>query len=251
MKKQLVLILSLLVLGSPTYAQENDYNDDFFMAFHFTSYFDFIWSKLEVENAPTGNTIIVDGQEVAEYQDIPFQSFVNNVFSFGFEPRYNFHKIDDNSAFAVSSPISLGFGQVFSPPMGITVGSVEGFGSIQIPLLAKYYVGSGSTYDCDKDYGLSFGVGFEYNKVGLIRLDNTDIAGNYNKGFVLPVASLGVHFWRGYSPVELNIKYGHGKITEFYYDKYGAAIRDNANNIISGKSRARVLRASVSYLLNY
>ena len=175
-------------------AQNNDYNDNFFMSFHSTAYFDFIWSPLKLENAPTGNTIIDgNGNEVPEYKEIPFQSYTNNLFSFGVEPRYNIHTIDNNTAVAVSSPISIGLGQVGqSPFISHRVGSVEGFGSIQIPLFLKLYIGSGSTYDCEKDYGVSLGAGFEYNKVGLIQLNNDvtmDVDHTVNDGKTITIGS--------------------------------------------------------------
>lgn len=233
-------------------AQKKDYNDNFFLSFHSTAYFDFIWSPLKLEYAPTGNVIIVDGQEVNEYREIPFQSFTYNVFSFGFEPRYNIKRLDDNSAIAISAPISLGLGQVSQPPTDVAVGAVEGFGTIQIPLFAKLYVGSGSTYDCEKDYGISIGFGMEYNKLGLIRLDNVDDPGTpKNSGFVLPVASLGFHFWRGVNPVEVNIKYGEGKTVDYYYDRYGDPIYNAAGQLSKATGKSRSVRIGVSYLLNY
>ncbi len=253
MKKLIVLFAFSICLNPSLYAQE-EFNDDFFISFHSTAYFDFIWTPLKVQFAPTGNTIIVDGQEQPEFKNIPFQSFTNNIFSFGIEPRYNIKQLDENSAIALASPISIGLGQVTQPPLANhSVGSIEGFGSIQIPLYAKLYVGSGSTYETEKDYGISLGLGFEFNKIGLLRFDNpSDIEANdLNKGFVLPVASLGIHFWRGYSPVELNIKYGQGQTVEYDFDRNGDVITDNVGRIIKGSSKARVFRASISYLLNY
>ncbi len=253
MKKSFVIILMISLFATASQAQsDNDYNENLFWSFHSTAYFDFIWSPLKIEYAPTGNIVIVDGQEVPEYREIPFQSFTYNIFSFGLEPRYNIKKLDDNSAIAISSPFSIGLGQVSAPPTDVAVGAVEGFGSIQIPLYVKLYVGSGSTYDCEKDYGVSLGFGIEYNKIGLIRLDNAgDPSSPVNKGFVVPVASLGFHFWRGVNPVEVNIKYGEGKTTEFYFDRYGDPILSADGRLSKASAKSRSLRISVSYLLNY
>ena len=252
MKKYFLALFSLIFLAAPASAQNDDYNENFFLSFHSTAYFDFIWSPLRIENAPTGNIIIQNGREVPEYRDIPFQSFTYNIFSFGFEPRYNIHRLDENSAIAISAPISIGLGQVSAPPMDVAVGSVEGFGSIQIPLFAKLYVGSGSTYDSEKDFGVSVGFGLEYNKLGLIRIDNVDEPSRApNRGFVLPVASLGFHFWRGMNPVEVNVKYGEGRTVEFTHDRYGDPITSAGGLLSKASARSRSIRLSVNYLLNY
>ncbi len=252
MKRLILGLAASLLMLSNSNAQTSDFNDDFFLSFHMSSYVDAIWSPLRMQNAPTGNTIIVDGQMVPEYRDIPTQSFGLNVFSFGFEPRYNIYQIDENSALALASPISIGLGQVSAPPSEIQVGAVEGFGTIQIPLLAKMYVGTGATYETEKDYGVSLGFGLEYNKLGLIRLDNVNEPGAAeNKGFVLPIASLGFHFWRGYSPVEINVKYGHGRINEFYVNRFGDPIITGNGITSKGTARSRSIRFSVAYLLNY
>ncbi|MBO6515801.1 MAG: hypothetical protein JJ975_04545 [Bacteroidia bacterium] len=252
--RKFIAILSLIgvsTLGAVAQS-DNDYNENFFLSFHSTAYFDFIWSPLRMEYAPTGNIVIVDGQEVQEFREIPYQSFAYNVFSFGLEPRYNVRTLDENTAIAVSSPISIGLGQVGPPPSEVAVGSVEGFGSIQIPLYAKLYVGSGSTYESEKDYGVSLGVGLEYNKLGLIRLDNTsDPATPENKGFVVPVASLGFHFWRGMNPVEINIKYGQGRPTEYSIDRYGDPILSSNGLFTKAIGKSRSIKIGVSYLLNY
>lgn len=250
MKRLVLTILVGVGLIGSAIAQSKKMEDNFFLSFHSTVYFDVIWSKLYVENAPTGNIIIVDGKEVPEYKEIPFQSFTYNIFSFGLEPRYNIKTFDENSALAISSPISLGLGQVTAPPSDNAIGSIEGFGSLQIPLFAKLYVGSGSTYDCEKDYGVSFGFGFEYNKLGLIRLDGGEPAGPLNKGFVIPAASLGIHFWRGINPVEVNIKYAEGASKEYHFDKYGDPIM-SSSGLSSGVGKARSFRMSISYILNY
>lgn len=246
-----------MLLGSMVgYSQNEEFNDNFFLSMHSSFYFDYIWTPLKVEYAPTGNVKpdpADPSKTVPIYAEIPFQSFTNNLVSFGLEPRYNIRQIDENSAIAISSPISIGIGQVTSPPYSdFSVGAIEGFGSIQIPLFAKLYVGSGSTYESEKDFGISLGAGIEFNKVGLIRFDQSQSDYRGQTAFVIPVASLGFHFWRGYSPVEINIKYGETGYTSFSYDRNGDSIKDATNGkLTQGQGKGRVIRISMSQILNY
>ncbi|MFT7591204.1 MAG: hypothetical protein ACI9UJ_001126 [bacterium] len=258
MKKSIGFVLSLVLISTLSFGQEDEFNDNFFMSMHSSFYFDYIWTPLKVEYAPTGNvspdpTPDDPNNVKIDYADIPFQSFTNNLISIGLEPRYNIRTLDENSAIAISSPISIGFGQVTAPPYSdFSVGSIEGFGSIQIPLFAKLYIGSGSTYESEKDFGISFGAGLEFNKVGLIRLDQSQSAYRGNTAFVIPVASLGFHFWRGYSPVEVNIKYGETQSRTFAFDRNGQSIHDATNGKqTNAEGKGRVIRISMSQILNY
>jgi hypothetical protein len=256
MKKLTIVLFALTICATNVYAQDEDYNDNFFLSMHSSFYFDYIWTPLKVEYAPTGNVgpdPTDPSKTVPLFAEIPFQSFANNLVSFGLEPRYNIRKLDENSAIAISSPISLGIGQVTAPPYSdFSVGGIEGFGTLQIPLYAKLYVGSGSTYECEKDFGISMGVGLEFNKVGLIRLDQTQSDYQGSTAFVIPVASIGFHFWRGYSPVEVNIKYGETSATYFSFDRDGDSILDATNGKISrGTGKGRTIRISMSQILNY
>ena len=140
MKKLALIFLSLILGMMSSYGQDEDFDDNFFLSMHSSFYFDYIWTPLKVEYAPTGN-VKPDpdnpNSTIPVYAEIPFQSFTNNLVSFGLEPRYNIRKLDDNSALAISSPISIGIGQVTAPPYSdFSVGSIEGFGSIQIPVYA-------------------------------------------------------------------------------------------------------------------
>lgn len=96
------------------------------------------------------------------------------------------------------------------------------------------------------------GIGLEYNKVGLIRFDQSQSSYKGKTGFVLPVASIGFHFWRGYNPAEINIKYGHTAPAYFSYDRNGDSIRDATNGkITQGKGQGRVIKVTMSQILNY
>lgn len=73
----------------------------------------------------------------------------------GIEPRFNLKEFNENSALSVSSPISLGIGSSYSAAGDeLVVKGAEGFGSVQVPLLLKLYLGNGSTYTTQKNLGL-------------------------------------------------------------------------------------------------
>ena len=96
------------------------------------------------------------------------------------------------------------------------------------------------------------GVGLEFNKVGLIRSDQTHTSYRGKTAFVIPVASLGFHFWRGFSPVEVNIKYGETSATSFSFDRNGDSIQDATNGkFTQAQGKGRVIRISMSQILNY
>ncbi|MCB0734786.1 MAG: hypothetical protein H6608_02155 [Flavobacteriales bacterium] len=250
MKKPLILtVLGLVLLAAPAFTQTNEELEDrFFMSFHSSTYLDFVRSPLRFQNVPSGNVIDpTTGQK--EYVDAPVQTANINIFSFGLEPRFNLREFDDNSALAVSAPFTIGLGQSY--PSNLDVLGVEGIGAFQLPLLMKLYIGSGSTYKSEKDFGLSVGGGMELNKVGLLRMEETSSISAANRAWIMPVASISVHFWRGYNPVEINLKYGAGSTKEYYYDRFGNALEDANGNITSGRTKSQSFRMCVSYLLNY
>jgi hypothetical protein len=246
MKINKILSVTLLVFLGFNQGHTQDLNDRFFMAFHSSTYLDFVSSPLRTELTWSGN-VDVNGNRI--FVDAPVQSFNLNIFSFGIEPRFNIREFDDNSALAISAPISLGLGQ--SGPINNQVLGVSGIGAFQLPILAKLYMGSGSTYKSEKDFGISFGGGLEFNKIGILRMEEVTSSMPANRGWVIPVATLGVHFWRGYNPMEINIKYGAGKIKEYYFDQFGNELTDDQGRVTQGEAKAYSFRLSISYLLNY
>jgi len=232
-------------------SKKNDaWKDNFFLAFNTTSYLDIIKSPLRKVDVVVGNDIDPNDQNkvIPRYAKVPSQSATINFFSMGLEPRYNIKKINDDAAFAFSIPMSLGIGATSSTDESVL--GTNGFGSIQIPMMLKFYMGNGSTYKSEKDYGISIGGGLEYNKLGLLNIsDESKVI--ENKGFALGVASFGIHFWRNNSPVEVNLKYGHGAIVEYDTDKYNNPLKDEFGNLISRNARSSSFRISFVTLLNY
>jgi len=160
----------------------------------------------------------------------------------GFEARYNILDIQENLAIALSAPVAFGFSTVFASAPEVRGGS--GFGTIQIPVLARLYFGAGSTFFAVDDFGINIGAGYEFNKLGVFNLNNDPQSSGVNKGWIMPAITGGVSFIRGISPVEVNIKYGFGPLQDQIIDGEG-------NRLTSKRTtRATSLKLSLVYPIN-
>lgn len=248
----------LLCLSFSGYGQESmitggtksaSKSERFFIAVTSSTYLDIVTSKVEMVPTFTGYDFDpISGQSVPRYDNVPYQSRCWSIVSIGLEPRYNLYEMDDNSALAVSVPISFGLGM--TNPANFEVRGMEGIGSMQIPLLLKLYVGNHSTFNTKKDFGISIGGGFEYNKVGLIDVSGDPEPVN-NKGWIMPVGTMGIHFWRGIYPFEINVKYGVSSFQEYSVDGDGNPIQNEAGAYISRKARASSFKITFVSLMNY
>jgi len=257
-KSQIVLIFVLLTVISTSQAQEksiesdgpakkNNFSDRFFMAISTSTYMDLIVSPLKYHYGATGNT---DTLGNPTFSSIPYQTQQFNIVSIGMEPRYNLKEFDENSSLSISAPISFGIGNSMSAAgKDLIVRGINGFGSVQIPLLLKLNIGNGSTYKTEKNLGFSVGAGLEMNKLGIINL--TDNAKEYNKAFILPSFSTGFTFMRGGSPMEVNFKYAFGKLSTQKLDTQDNVIKDNNGIPYERVTRGHSIKLSFVYLMNY
>ncbi len=214
----------------------------FFISLTTSTYLDMIVSPLTIHFDATGN-FDINGNPT--FKDIPYQTQELNIVSFGIEPRYNLKEFDENSSLSISAPISLGIGNSFSAASdNLIVRGINGFGSLQVPLLFKLTVGNSSTYNTQKDIGFSIGAGAELNKIGLINL--MDMSNKYNKAFVLPCFSAGFTFMRNDGPMEINFKYAFGSIKVQEMDGQGRSLL-----LAQRTTRAQTFKLSWVYLLNY
>lgn len=262
MTRSLIILTSIfLLIGGNVFAQseirnpgdngtsKKSFEDRFFIAATTSTYLDIATSPVSIINTVVGydpdpNT----GNPIPRYSEVPYQSTSWSIFSFGFEPRYNLMEMDKNTALAVSAPMSFGFGQTV--PANADVRGAEGIGAFQLPVLLKLYVGNQATYDTEKDFGISIGGGLEYNRIGLISMGTPD-QNAPNKGWVHPVATLGFHFWRGLSPMELNLKYGAGGFVQYDTDLNGNPITNDGGILTTRQGRSSSFKLSFVYLLNY
>jgi hypothetical protein len=243
MKFKYLLLGIALSVSTASSAQLS--SDNFFISFSSSLYLDIVKTPLGYVRTFIGTN--PDGTKA--YANAPTQSVQYSSYSFGLEPRYNVNKINDDAAIAIAIPFSFGIG--YAQQENTYVRGVSGLGSIQIPVLAKFYYGNSSTYDTEKDFGISIGGGLEYNQIGLFGGDTDDKEEGLHKGFILPVASLGVHFWRGNSPFEVNMKYGSTKSETYRLDANGQQLLNQEGDPISRTARGSSFKLSFLYLLNY
>lgn len=225
---------------------KQEFRDKFYLGVVSSYYVDFVTTPLYFENRRVG--AIPDPNDPSKYIDqygsIPFQTTYNSFFSVGIEPRYNIKDFSSNLSIAITAPLTIGFGQAYASSENVE--SAFGYGNFQLPILAKVYLGSGSTYASKEDFGVSAGFGFEVNKIGIIAPGASEAEQNGLRPWVMPSASLGIHFWRGSSPMEVNAKYGFGPLDEYRIDKFGQFLNEGPRT-----TRASTLKLTFVYLLNY
>jgi hypothetical protein len=228
-------------------SEKQTFKDKFFMALTTSTYTDIIISPLRYHYSGTTNT---DTLGNPTFTSVPYQTQQFNIISLGFEPRFNLKEFDENSSLSLSVPISFGIGSSYSAAGdNLIVRGIEGFGSIQIPLLLKLNLGNGSTYRTQNDFGFNAGLGFEYNKVGLIKVSSEP--NSFNRGFILPSVSAGITFLRGDSPMEVNFKYSFGKIETQEFDTQGDILKDGSGIPYMRNTRGQTIKLTFVYLMNY
>ena len=258
MSRKIIILSLILIQGMLSFAQEegdepipvskkNTNSQKFLIAFSTSTYTDILISPIKFHNTATGKT---DVQGNPIFGEIPFQSMQYNIISLGLEPRYNLKEFDDNTALTLASPVSFGIG-VTTPvdPDKLEVNGSSGFGSIQIPIILKLFLGNGSTYNTEKDFGFNIGGGLELNKIGLINLSGE--SDKFNKAFVMPCVTAGILFMRGDSPLEVNFKYGFGSMTTQDINSQGDPLLDNNGLPYRRTARGQTLKLSFTYLMNY
>ncbi|MCB9252681.1 MAG: hypothetical protein H6605_09460 [Flavobacteriales bacterium] len=250
MKHKIFILSILLSFFSVVRAQEvvkenKEFLDKFFLSITTSPYMDFMVSPIQFHTTATGNTDIFGNPT---YARIPFQSVQFNILSLGLEPRYNLKEFDDDAALTLAAPVSFGIG-VTGPVDELKVRGSTGFGSVQIPVLLKLFIGNGSTYRTIRNFGFNLGAGAELNKIGLINISGE--SNEFNKAFILPCVTAGIVFMRGDSPMEINFKYGFGPVRSHDVDGQGNPLQDNNGLPYKRSSRGQSLKLSLVYLLNY
>ncbi len=209
MRKHLVLIV-LIVATSFTVNAQRKYPNTFVSA-HVMLFADFILTPQSTEYLTTGMPGYLNNEFVNAGEGLITQSFMINTLSLGAEIRHNVLTINDNLALEVSLPLTLGYGEMRSSPFNEKLAYVQGYGSLQLPILFGIHTNCGSTYSDDHETGFSFRLGSQYTKMGLVR-DTKSFENIYagKTSYFTPVATIGVHFWLGSYITELRLKGGMG-----------------------------------------
>ena len=249
-----ILLISLfsLSLSAQIYDNEDDEGEDtkeyapssdfldwkkrLFVGLTNSFYVDFINSPLTTykkEYAEPGGGV--------RYEDAAAQTGYTSFFTIGVEPRYNVMDLSDNLVAAVSTGVNLGFGQTYAT--NEKAAAASGFGNIQIPVHVRLYFGAGSTFDAPDDFGVNIGAGYELNKIGLFNFSSLESDADLNPAWVMPSVTGGVTFYRGTSPVEVNIKYGFGPIQDQLVDQFGNRLTQRLS------TRANSIKLSLVYPL--
>ena len=220
-----------------------DYKKKLYLGLNNSFYVDFITSPVgtfQIEYAEPGGGV--------RYEDAAVQSRYLSYFTIGIEPRYNLVDFKKNLALAMSAQIAAGFGSTYAASE--YAASAEGFGNFQIPVMLRLYYGASATQAAQDDFGVNIGAGYELNKIGVLnfrenrnRDKNSDVPPP-QQAWIMPAVALGVHFYRGSSPMEVNLKYGFGPIQNQEIDNFG--------NPIPGRrtTRANSIKLSFTYLLD-
>lgn len=266
--KQFLLILTLALYTLPTLAQVvygeqttedddisngplisqstafTDYEERLFIGIGNSLFLDFISSPLTYTSIEFSDPPLTPGgPNVIREEPAAVQTNYSSVYTVSFEPRYNLLEPTDNFAFAATAPISIGFGQ--SRPTDNSVQGAFGFGNWQLAMMASMYYGNSATKRAEEEFGFNLSAGYEVNKIGVINLDPEGNSREINKAWIMPTTRIGVQFYRGYTPVEVYVKYGFGP-------RQDQLIDGNGNNLNAGKSvkRASSLKLAIVYTIN-
>ena len=156
---------------------------------------------LDYASTPVASEVINPGSFDAYTEYHIDQSF--SLFTIVYTARLNVLEPSDN--FALSANVVPALGIAFSE---------AGYGSINVPLTINADFGAGATYHTTRDVGGTFGVGLEYNKIGLISKEGVDSA--FKTSWMQPVVTTGVRYWNKKNKMrEINLKFGMGGAQDY------------------------------------
>jgi len=180
-----------------------------FHSFGLAVFSEFAGSPVKVETAWDPNYPVYDpitgGYTTGGYVTQSAQIVGTSIVSGLYRLRVNLVEPNDNFAFAVSATPDLCFS-----------GNIRGrgIGYFNLPILAELQFGAGATYESPANSGGMIGLGFEINKLDLIKssTDNPTLGPLKAKDFwVGAVFSAGIRYMnKAYKLREINFKFGIG-----------------------------------------
>lgn len=222
-----------------------DYKKRLFLGLGNTLFLDFVTSPLTYTTVQYFDPpASLGGPNVPRYENAAVQTSYTSIYTLSIEPRYNLIEPLEDLSFAAVAPLAIGLGQTGPTDQYVVQGGF-GFGNIQFALLAAMYYGCNSTKNAGRDFGINLAAGYEVNKIGVINASSEPNMGVFNRIWAMPTARVGVQFYRGYTPVEIYIKYGFGSVQDQLID-------GNGNNLVAGKlaKRASSLKLAIVYSLD-
>ena len=153
-----------------------------------------------------------------------------SVYTFIYTARLNMAEPSDNLAVSASA----------SPSLGVIFSEV-GLGGINVPVTVNLDFGAGATYHTTHNAGGTFGLGVEYNKIGLIPTGEYS-SEDYKTSWIQPVVIAGFRYWNKRNNLrEINLKFGMGSAQDY---------RESQSEDLTTR-RALTARLSFIKFLNY
>lgn len=141
-----------------------------------------------------------------------------SVASFAMDARFNVLEIGNALSIAPETGFSIGFG--VTVPEGGTTGNY-GFGTLSIPGLLTFNLGTSATQETDFPVGLVFGLGWEGNVTPIINTEPEPLKQS-PRFWIIPAYKIGLRFNAVGLPAEINIRYGVQQQADVFYDQNGS-----------------------------
>jgi len=224
MKKQTtaiagILVLVMLVVGFSPCKAQNESSQRIFYDMGLTMLADFTTSPVQSAVSKSENGIYNPWTGSVFYPDttIYYQSHGLSIASYILRVRANVLQPSDNTALSLSATPSLQFGFVWENP-----GDATSLMACNLPLMAEFSFGAGSTFKSDADKGGYVGAGYEFNLSPILDF-KSEFAGK--KSWGMPAFAVGYRFWvKETKLAELNLKLGFGKNTEIPPPSYNQKV---------------------------
>jgi len=215
MKKTLILLL--LFINMQAYAQ--GIKDRFFTNFSATAFADVNFGPLqEINYTNPNNNSTYNGYS---------KDFAIGILSYQYGMRLNLIEKGPDFSVGIYVPVTASLstgkvnylmeGKVYDGFTGqFETKSLEGdlgtFGRISFPAFLQFSFGAGSTYQCDKEKGMTVGIGMDMSISPLFYFNSNlnDLENLKVKRFnMMPAVNIGKRTTKGAELIEYNFKFGY------------------------------------------
>lgn len=211
MKKALILLITL-TLFKVSYNQ----NDNLFHSFKWGAFSEYAFTPTGVSDISVRSTYNESTKKYEDALEYGYSRYASvSMFNFIYAFRYNLLEPSDN----------FGVGINASPSLGLAV-TDDGYLSLNLPVYLTANFGTGSTYNTTSNMGGYIGIGYEFNKIGLIGSGDglesevyingstistpTDVV-EIKTAWLQPMLIAGIRWWSKSNRLkEFSFKYGFG-----------------------------------------